>query len=131
MDGKSSRREDLRARISDVEKQLIESERRFHQSVDNSPNPIFSVNRAGMIQMWNQSCEDSFGYAKDISGQLFSRLLWNEGDRDDLFDRISEVFKGRSFGNVKISYQKLVDVLGQPNGEADDKSDAKWLVWGV
>jgi len=105
MAGKNTKREDLRSRIIDVEKKLNESERRFRQSVDNSPNPIFSVDRAGIIHMWNQSCEDSFGYTKDISGQHFSRLLWNRGDRDDLYERIEEVFQGRSFGNVEISYR--------------------------
>jgi PAS domain S-box-containing protein len=65
MEGKNTRREDLRARIIDVEKKLIESKRRFSQSIENSPSPIFSVDRSGTVKMWNQSYEDVFGYAKE------------------------------------------------------------------
>jgi len=105
MEVKKTKRDELHSRISDIERKLIESERRFRQSVDNSPNPIFSVDRAGLINMWNQSCEDSFGYTKDISGQHFSRLLWNTGDLDELNERIVDVFHGHSFGNVEISFR--------------------------
>jgi PAS domain S-box-containing protein len=105
MEGKHIKGDGLRSRIIDVEKKLLESERRFRQSVDNSPNPIFSVDRAGIIHLWNQSCEDCLGYTKDISGQHFSRLLWNASDRDELSERIAEVFLGHSFGNVEIIFR--------------------------
>ncbi|MBN1994524.1 MAG: hypothetical protein JW953_17635 [Anaerolineae bacterium] len=32
-------------------------------------------------------------------------------------------------GTINISYQKLVEILGQPNGEADGEVDAKWVVY--
>ena len=105
MDGKNTKRGELRTRIVDVEKKLVESERRFRQSVDNSPNPMFSVDRAGLIYMWNLSCEDCFGYSKDIAGQHFGRLLWSTADRNGLNERIAEVFQGHSFGNVEIMYK--------------------------
>ena len=91
--------------LKNLEDVLIESERRFRLSVENSPSPIFSVDRSGAIQMWNRSCRDILGYGKEIIGQLFTRLLWNAEDRDELYRRIAEVFKGKTLGNVETTFR--------------------------
>jgi PAS domain S-box-containing protein len=91
--------------LKNLESVLQESVRRYQESVENASSPVFSVDRAGTIQMWNRACAEVFGYGKEIIGQLFTRLLWNAEDGDDIFGCIAGVFQERTFGNMEISFK--------------------------
>ncbi|RPI30239.1 MAG: PAS domain S-box protein, partial [Chloroflexota bacterium] len=89
-----------------VEKALRESENRFRQSVENSPNPIFSVSRTGAIQIWNQSCAKIFGFGPEIAGQHYYILMPSDASREKIDSLLVDVFEhGRSFSEVEITYQ--------------------------
>jgi PAS domain-containing protein len=45
-----------------ISKELSEKEQRYRQAVENSPNPIFSVDIKGRILQWNKACEEIFKY---------------------------------------------------------------------
>ena len=59
----------LKRQVKERTAELQESEQRYRQSVENSPNPIFSVNREGIIQIWNRACENVFQYGQEMIGQ--------------------------------------------------------------
>ncbi|MEE8389971.1 MAG: PAS domain S-box protein, partial [Anaerolineae bacterium] len=84
---------------------LRESEERYRQSVENSPNPIFSVNRDGMIQMWNPACEKVFQYGPDIIGQNYGKLLLNPEDRPVVESRVARVFRKHPLGDLDMYYK--------------------------
>ena len=88
-----------------AEAALRESEERFRQMVDSSPNPIFSLNRQGIIQIWNASCENVFQYPKGIIGQGYLKLLPNPEERSAVATMVSQVFQGSSLSGVDLSYR--------------------------
>lgn len=89
-----------------AENKLRASEELYRQSVENSPNPIFMVDRSGKIQTWNFSCRDVFLYSeKKIIGQHYHKLLWDEKERKAIESLINLVFEGASFNNQEIIYK--------------------------
>ena len=84
---------------------LRASEERYRQAVNNSPNPIFSVDRKGIILSWNPACETIFQYSFDSIGYPFYELLLSSADRDVIMGRLTEVFQGQALQNVDIRYQ--------------------------
>jgi DNA-binding NtrC family response regulator len=65
-----------------AEEWLRESEARYRQSVENSPNPISTVDRQGTLQMWNQACERVFQYRKEeIISRASHQLLWDSQEQ--------------------------------------------------
>jgi PAS domain S-box-containing protein len=79
-------------------------QKRLGQLVDNSPNPIFSVDRQGKIQSWSPACETSFQYGKEIVGQEY-HLLLSPADRTVLDEKLAQVFEhGSSIDNIDIEY---------------------------
>jgi len=88
-----------------AEEALRESEERYKQSIENSPNPIFSVDRQGKIQMWNTACEKIFQYDRDIAGETYKNILWNPEDPAFVDESIKKVFKGQSLGDLDITYK--------------------------
>jgi len=88
-----------------VEEALQESEDRYCQSVENSPNPIFSIDREGIIRTWNWACEEVFQYrAKEIIGQVYHKLLWNPDDRSATEAMLAQVWEGHSLSNQDMTY---------------------------
>lgn len=81
---------------------LVENAR---QGIENSPNAIFSVDRAGNIQMWNSACESVFQYEKSILGQSYEMLLSEKEDHAAVQAIISNVFQGHSMGDIDLSFQ--------------------------
>lgn len=89
-----------------VEEALRESKERYRQSVENSPNPIFSVNRIGLIQTWNRACEQIFQYgAVEVIGQTYQKLLWNPEDLPDIEAKVALVFQRQALPDVDLSYR--------------------------
>jgi len=92
--------------IRHSEQAMRESEERYRQTVENSPNPIFSVDREGVIQSWNKACENIFQYSrKEVIGAKYHMLL-NPEERRTIEGMLNQVFEEkRSFSNVEISYR--------------------------
>jgi PAS domain S-box-containing protein len=94
------------ARRSEVERSLRISGQRYRQAVENSPNPIFSVDRQGMIQTWNPACERVFGYGDAIVGRSYESLLPDPAMRAHVRELVAEIFSDeRSLHSVEIVYQ--------------------------
>jgi PAS domain S-box-containing protein len=116
------------ARRNEIERSLRVSVQRYRQAVENSPNPIFSVDRQGMIQTWNPACERAFGYGDAIVGRSYESLLPDPATRARIRELVAEVFAGeRSLHSVEIVYQtntgeerhttsRLYPLLGENGG---------------
>lgn len=62
-----------------AEEALQESQARFAGILDNSAEAIISVDESGLIQLFNQGAEETFGYtAKEMIGQPVEKLLPSE-----------------------------------------------------
>lgn len=80
-----------------------EPQSHYRQLVDHSPNPIFWVNRAGLILNWNPACERVFQYGQTMLGRSLQDLvpsatLWNT-----VQTMIAQVFEGQSFASVELT----------------------------
>ncbi len=88
-----------------TERELIQSQERFRQAVDNSPNPIFTVDAQGRIRSWNKSCETAFRYPKDVINRRFT-FLFGDGENQALADSMhSAVFQGKKLADVELCYK--------------------------
>ncbi len=77
---------------------------RQRQLVDNSPNPIFSIDRQGKIISWNPACETAFKYGKEIINQEYSLLLPVQ-DKTILDEKLEYVFEqGGSIDEIDIEF---------------------------
>ena len=77
---------------------------RLTQLVDNSPNPIFSIDLQGIIRSWNRACETSFKYGKEVIGQGFAMLLPTH-DKAILDEKLAQVFyHGDSIDQIDIEF---------------------------
>jgi len=88
-----------------AETELKENEERYRQAIENSPNPIFSVDGAGAIKMWNRACETVFKYEKDIINQHYQKLLSESEDPDAVQAMISNVFQGHSMSDIDLLFK--------------------------
>ncbi|MEW5957310.1 MAG: histidine kinase dimerization/phosphoacceptor domain -containing protein, partial [Chloroflexota bacterium] len=90
-----------------VEEELRTSEERYRQTIENSPNPIFSIDLAGHILSWNRACEIAFHYGQEAIGQPYQDVLGVlDSEQEQAMERlVEEIFtQRRSFGDVEISY---------------------------
>jgi PAS domain S-box-containing protein len=90
----------------EAQRALRESEKRYRQSVEDSPNPIFSVNRDGIIQTWNRASAHIFQFkSEEIVGKSYKKVLWNRDKVSEMERMIEQVFQGRSFNNNDLMYK--------------------------
>ncbi|MCP4582814.1 MAG: PAS domain S-box protein [candidate division Zixibacteria bacterium] len=84
---------------------LRESEERYRQSVENSPNPIFSLNSKGIILAWNKACEYEFGYSSEIIGQSY-KILMPDGETGNGIDsELARGFRKEYLNDIDITFQ--------------------------
>ncbi|MDY6933629.1 MAG: PAS domain S-box protein [Spirochaetota bacterium] len=88
-----------------MEQALRESEERYRRAIEDSPNPIFSINSDGIIQIWNRACETKLQYGTDIVGNSYHQLLENEGDLFILKEKVRQVFKGYALNDIDITFR--------------------------
>jgi len=84
---------------------ISESEERYRQAVDNSPNPIFSIDTEGHFQTWNQACEKVFLYDQTIIGQHYHTLLRDPECQAVIESYLDKIYFGQSLSNVNMVYQ--------------------------
>ncbi|WP_163340403.1 ATP-binding protein [Desulfopila sp. IMCC35008] len=104
-------REQLRAarqQNEELKDQLLKSEQildHYRQSVDNSPNAIFSIDLEGYITTWNPSSSDVFQYDSTILGSHFRNLLQNQADIDFLEREILQSREMKALSNIDLTYR--------------------------
>lgn len=90
------------------EQELGKSERKYRQAVENSPNPIFSVNQKGVVVTWNNACSASFQIKDNPVGQPI-RTIFNmqSADREETPEMLmTQVFnRQQSFSGIEISFE--------------------------
>jgi PAS domain S-box-containing protein len=89
-----------------VEASLRESEKRYRYSLQNSPNPIFSVDKEGKLISWNKACERTFQFGADEAiGMSYHILFGEEQNLKELDKWVGQVFKGRKYDNRDFIYR--------------------------
>ncbi len=77
----------------------------YHQAVDNSPNPIFSIDPHGVIQTWNAACEATFLNKESMVGKHYQELLARPQQRDCVARKLSDVSRGHALSNLDLTYR--------------------------
>lgn len=95
----------LEKQVSERTAKLQESEQRYRQSVENSPNPIFSVDRDGIILTWNRASANIFQYGQEMVGGKYQKLLSNPEDRTAIESMLAQVFQKHKLSDLDISYR--------------------------
>lgn len=79
--------------------------RLYAQLVEQSPNPIFSVDAAGRIQSWNLACEETFLHGQEVVGRLLHEVLQPVATGISFDRAIAQVFSGKTFHHLEIVYR--------------------------
>lgn len=89
-----------------AEADLQVNKERYRQSVEKSPNPIFSVDHQGLIRSWNHACETTFLYSQDILGRSYDSIVDGALEKLGLDSLIAEVFEQKaSFSDIDTSFR--------------------------
>lgn len=114
-DGPEREQKCLRQELAKTAKELAEYEVRmqrleqkaqlYHQIVDNSPNPIFSINPQGIILTWNPACSAKFLYDENMIGEHFGTLMASEEQLDFIVKQMSNMSCEYPLTNVDLSYR--------------------------
>ena len=91
--------------IKQVQEALARSEARHRQSIENSPNPIFSLKLDGKIGIWNHACEQVFQYGQEIVGWDVGTLLWDPDDLPDFMGMVSQVFQNTALNDAELTFK--------------------------
>jgi PAS domain S-box-containing protein len=84
---------------------LRHSQEHYRQSVENSPNPIFSVDRDGKIQTVNRACERILQIGQNVIGLPYTILLADPVDSARVDAMLRTVFQEkRALSDVDITY---------------------------
>jgi PAS domain S-box-containing protein len=92
------------AERKNAERHLLKSKIRFQQAVDNSPNPIYSVDGKGIIRTWNNACEHHFQYGQEIIGQRYSVLFADSKGCSQIDKQIASVFRKQILKDIELIY---------------------------
>jgi PAS domain S-box-containing protein len=88
-----------------AEQELRQSQERFRQTVENSPNPIFTVDNEGQIRSWNTACSQIFKYDLDIINQPFATLFPDRENQLLAEDMVHGVFRREPQVDVELCYK--------------------------
>jgi diguanylate cyclase (GGDEF)-like protein/PAS domain S-box-containing protein len=81
------------------------SDWRYRQTVLHSPNPIFTIDRQGLIQTWNPACAAVFQYGDEMLGQPYLGLVGEPDEQAHLAGLVGAVFEsGASHQGVNLFY---------------------------
>jgi PAS domain S-box-containing protein len=86
-----------------VEEAIKHSEEMYRQAVENSPNPIFSLDNEGHIQTWNPACEVLFKFGKEVIGKHYGCLMKDSKGRREFEKMLRDVFRGSSHSGVVLN----------------------------
>lgn len=81
-----------------------------------SPDPIVSVNREGVIELWNPAAEEVLGYTEEemIGQKLVETPLIPPGETEEVSDGLVDVFEGNIISGVEVKRKtrsgKLLDI---------------------
>ncbi|UCF93489.1 MAG: PAS domain S-box protein [Desulfobacterales bacterium] len=87
-----------------IEEELRESQERYRQALENSPNPIFSVDSDGRIRTWNSACTRVFKYGSEIIGQKYTRLFPQSNNRASVETLVAKVFDKEALHEVELAF---------------------------
>ncbi len=76
----------------------------YQQAWENSPTPLFAIDRKGIICHWNNSSTAAFGHGKEIIGTSLSSLISEFTNKEALNTVIAQVFSGHSFNNIQLAF---------------------------
>ncbi|WP_256295982.1 PAS domain S-box protein [Haloarchaeobius salinus] len=78
------------------ERELQETTSRLEAVVEASPEPILTVDAAGVVQLWNEAAEAVFGYpAEDVVGESLVEVGLHRGSRQsEVVARLQRVLAG-------------------------------------
>ncbi|MEJ2261874.1 MAG: GAF domain-containing protein [Anaerolineales bacterium] len=91
--------------IKQVQEALARSEARHRQSIENSPNPIFSLKSDGKIAIWNHACEQVFQYGQEIVGRGVGTLLWDPDDLPEFMGMVNQVFQNTALNDAELTFK--------------------------
>lgn len=88
-----------------AEEALRESEDRYRQVVEHSPNAILSVNAGGFVLSWNGACERIIGYTKtEAVGRHLTDLALGADQAHRYAQIVEEVFRGTSLSLISLDF---------------------------
>jgi len=87
------------------------SEERYRQAIQNSPNPIFSIDQEGQLHTWNSACEVTFGFPpNEILNQNWTSLLAKQEQKNFLFQKVENIFQSeKEIDQTEITYHNKRD----------------------
>jgi PAS domain S-box-containing protein len=85
------------------EELFSQTRRVYREVVDQSPNPIFMVDREGTIRTWNRASEQQLGYNDEIVGQSFERLFPDKQGTQIASDLLNRAFEGEVIDSFQLS----------------------------
>ncbi len=85
-----------------AEEALKKSEERYRQAVENSPSPIFTVDKRGFIRTWNTACANVFGYDETIIGEYYELIIAEKSNYPLITEKINEVFQNKYHADIEL-----------------------------
>lgn len=77
----------------------------YFQAVENSPNPIFSIDTKGRIETWNPACSNIFLYNSSMIGNHFKTLIADRGQLQFIEDNLKRTTPGNPLSNIDLNYR--------------------------
>jgi diguanylate cyclase (GGDEF)-like protein/PAS domain S-box-containing protein len=77
------------------------------QLAEQSPNPIFAVDRQGRLLTWNPACKALFNGADSLRMQSIQDLLEPQIENYTLRSLLRRVWAGECLNNLEITYQSV------------------------
>ncbi len=93
------------SKLKKTEKALRSSEMNYYQTVANSPNPIFSVDKDLRIITWNKACEKLFEYDTSIIGKKFLLLFEADALKSSMEEKVTRVFQNETINNIEVVFK--------------------------